>query len=215
MPGGPKLSGNSPAAKPEPRYLVICEAVQRDAVFHAAVEPHHAVDHELHEAVVASRRLRPAVDLGGDDARSGRVRVRASRGCGRSRASRRAGSRSSVSSTSMPSKTIHCAPISSFFASSMASMPPRSKSPACTTSGERRASRKNRRLRVRRGQAPVEGRGVGDDLRGGFLERDEDARARLRWRARVDQALQRKDGLAGARAAHDAAWCDRAAGRRG
>src|SRR5688500_5064050 len=43
----------------------------------------------------------------------------------------------------MPSNTIQSAPSASFFALSIASMPLRSKSPECTTSGDRRASRKN------------------------------------------------------------------------
>ena len=64
-----------------------------------------------------------------------------------------------------------------------------------------------------RRQVPAERGGVGDDLPRAFLEGDENRRLLRSVRA-VDQRLQREDGLAAARPAHDAASCVREAGRR-
>ena len=60
MPDGPKLTGNSAAAKSEPRYFVIWRRLHRDAILLAPLEPNHAIDHELHEAVV---RVSPELAL--------------------------------------------------------------------------------------------------------------------------------------------------------
>ena len=80
----------------------------------------------------------------------------------------------------MPSKTIHCAPISFFFAVSMASMPVRSKSPALTTVGDRWASRKKSFFAERPARPQSKRGGIGDDLARAFLEGDENAGCSLR-----------------------------------
>ena len=101
----------------------------------------------------------------------------------------------------MPSKTMRVAPISSALAFEDASMPTRSNSPALTTSGDSRASRKNSFFFASVGRSQPKVAGVGDDLAGALLEGDEDAGLLGVARA-VDQRLQREDGLAAAGAAH-------------
>ena len=114
----------------------------------------------------------------------------------------------------MPSNTIHFAPISSFFALSMASMPLRSNSPDWTTSGDSCASRKNSLFLARadRPQSNVAAlamiwRGLSSNATKmpGFLP---PARG-------VDEGLKGEHGLARARAALQQASCGSAAVRRG
>ena len=152
------------------------EAAHGNSLLHAAIEAHYAVDHELHEAVVGDIGARAfRVDLGRDD--GGQLASgSASRAGDRSRASSRAACAAATAARRCrrtPS-TARRSPVC--FAASMASMPPRSKSPAATKAGDSCASMKNRLLARQARQAPVEGGGIGDDRVDVFLERDEDAR---------------------------------------
>ena len=104
----------------------------------------------------------------------------------------------------MPSNTIHCAPISCCFASSMASMPARSKSPALTSVGRQMRVHEEQLLGRQGRQAPIERGAVGDELAWALLERDEYPGRSLPIHA-IDQALQREHGLACARASDDQA----------
>ena len=75
----------------------------------------------------------------------------------------------------MPSNTIHFAPISSFFALSMASMPLQVELAGLDHLGRQMRVQEKELALGQSGQAPIEGGGIGDDLLRAFLERDEDA----------------------------------------
>ena len=168
----------------------------------------HAVDHELQKAVALVGIV--SVDLLRDDAGQPRL-APASRGCDRSPAARRPDRRAARAARRSPSKTMRVALISLALACEHAEHADEIELARLDRlSGESRASRKKSFFLISACRSQPKVAALATICSRALLEGDEEA-GLASLAGAVDQGLEREDGLAAARPAHDQASCARAA----
>jgi hypothetical protein len=173
------------------------QPVQRNPVLQAPSQPHHAIDHELHEIVI-HRVGKPAFGLRCDDGAHLVVRQPVADAVDLAHFGGRVAQQRQQDVDAVEDDPARAELV--LFRLQHGEHALQVEIARVHHLGREARVEEEQPLLHQGGQVPVEGCGVGGDLRGGFFERDEQA-ALFALARGVDQALHGEGGLARARAA--------------